>query len=424
VSQGRQYKAVVVIFMNGGFDSYNLFTPHSECRHPDGTAKDYFAEYEAVRTGASIPKQPDNMRIPANQPQPCDYFQVHESLPFLRQLYNDGDLNFIANVGALVEPVTLEEYKDKTKELPPGIFAHNIMQRNMHNMDPTNYAAKGVLGRMIECFVNDENGFASDLYSLVGNIKMLEGVRAPDQVDRQNGVKRYREFDMFGPYAANMTRYESDSIMADTWATMLSSSLERSEIIGEKLDVVELETDFADDSSFEQQMRQVSKLIKLRTNFSTERAVFVVQQGGFDTHNTFDLDTRLAPINAGKASFEAEMKAQGAWDDVLVMTVSDFGRTLTSNGQGTDHAWSGNHLMASGSLKGGNIHGNYPSTLTEDNPKHLGRGRMIPDHGWEFMWHPAAEWFGVVSDECLDHTLPNRRFFEGELPAVDDMFNL
>jgi uncharacterized protein YceK len=35
----------------------------------------------------------------------------------------------------------------------------------------------------------------------------------------------------------------------------------------------------------------------------------------------------------------------GIWDGVTVVTVSDFGRTLTSNGLGTDHAWGGNHFI-------------------------------------------------------------------------------
>jgi cullin-associated NEDD8-dissociated protein 1 len=339
-------------------------------------------------------------------------------------LYNDGDLNFIANVGALIEPITGQEYRDKSKATPPGIFAHNIMQRNAQNLDPSNYAAKGVLGRMIDTFMRRVGGFASDIYSRVGNIKILEGVRAPDQIDRQNGVQRYTEYDTYAPLVNNMTRYDSENIFSDTWANVLSTALERAEVIGAKLEATTLDTPFNEEQAFSQQMMQVAKLIKLRNNFSSERAVFMVDQTGFDTHNTFDLPTRLEPINTGMASFVQEMKAQDVWDDVVVLSISDFGRTLTSNGQGTDHAWNGNYFIASGSLKGGRILGTYPDTLTEQNEKHLGRGRMIPEHSWEFMWDPVARFFGVDNEEDLEYVLPNVRNFEGLLPNVDDMFTL
>ena len=38
-------------------------------------------------------------------------------------------------------------------------------------------------------------------------------------------------------------------------------------------------------------------------------------------------------------AFVSEMKSQGIWNDITLVSLSDFGRTLTSNGEGTDHAW-------------------------------------------------------------------------------------
>eukprot|EP01083_Nonionella_stella_P122430 368341_1 len=86
-------------------------------------------------------------------------------------------------------------------------------------------------------------------------------------------------------------------------------------------------------------------------------------------------------------AFQAEMKRQGVWDDVVVVSVSDFGRTLTSNGAGTDHAWAGNHFILGGKVKGGKFHGKYPDTLKPDGDLNLGgRGRLVPTLGWESMW--------------------------------------
>ena len=67
----------------------------------------------------------------------------------MKDLYNDGDAAFIANMGALVEPVTKEDFVKKRKRFPPNLFSHNVMQRSMHNVHAQDAAAKGVLGRIV-----------------------------------------------------------------------------------------------------------------------------------------------------------------------------------------------------------------------------------------------------------------------------------
>ena len=74
------------------------------------------------------------------------------------------------------------------------------------------------------------------------------------------------------------------------------------------------------------------------------------------------------------------MKAQGIFEDVAIVTMSDFGRTLTWNGAGTDHGWGGHHFIVGGGLNGSTIHGRYPETLGPDGDLNYspGRGRIIP----------------------------------------------
>jgi cullin-associated NEDD8-dissociated protein 1 len=64
---------------------------------------------------------------------------------------------------------------------------------------------------------------------------------------------------------------------------------------------------------------------------------------------------------------------QGVWGNVTIVSASDFGRTLTSNGLGTDHAWGGNHFVVGGSVKGGQVLGNYPSDLSDDGSQNIGQ---------------------------------------------------
>ena len=67
------------------------------------------------------------------------------------------------------------------------------------------------------------------------------------------------------------------------------------------------------------------------------------------------------------------MQSQGLWDSVTVVTLSDFGRTLTSNGLGTDHGWGGNMFLFGGAVRGGQVLGTYPDELGDSSPVNLGR---------------------------------------------------
>ena len=122
-SQDRPYKAIVVLFFNGGADTYNLIVPHSNC-----AASDLYAEYEAVR-GPAIALAKETL-LPFNVSagsQPCGMFGLHPELPVLHDLYHSGEACFVANVGTLVEPVTKETWK-KRPEKPNSLFAHNAQQ--------------------------------------------------------------------------------------------------------------------------------------------------------------------------------------------------------------------------------------------------------------------------------------------------------
>ena len=50
-----------------------------------------------------------------------------------------------------------------------------------------------------------------------------------------------------------------------------------------------------------------------------------------------DLSLLLSEANAALQCFINDMKLQGIWEDVTIVSASEFGRTLTSNGAGTDH---------------------------------------------------------------------------------------
>mmetsp|Transcript_6554 Transcript_6554/g.12339 ORF Transcript_6554/g.12339 Transcript_6554/m.12339 type:complete len:163 (+) Transcript_6554:11840-12328(+) len=123
-------------------------------------------------------------------------------------------------------------------------------------------------------------------------------------------------------------------------------------------------------------------------------------------------------------AFVSEIKNMGLWDNVALIQVSDFARTLNPNsGDGTDHAWGGNYMLLGGSVKGGQILGEYPHDLTDDGPLTLGRGRMIPTTPWDAVFRGLATWLGVPESQ-MTNVLPNIKKFESFLLFNDDdMFN-
>merc|ERR1711907_237004 len=103
----------------------------------------------------------------------------------------------------------------------------------------------------------------------------------------------------------------------------------------------------------------------------------------------------MGDIDDSLKAFVTEIKAQGVFDSTVIATESDFGRSLQSNGAGTDHAWAGNHMILGGKVKGGSVLNDFPSSLLDGNDQDAGRGRLIPKYPWESMMTPIAEWLGV-----------------------------
>merc|ERR1712176_768485 len=103
--------------------------------------------------------------------------------------------------------------------------------------------------------------------------------------------------------------------------------------------------------------------------------------------------------------------------DTVLVTSSDFGRSLTSNGAGTDHAWAGNHIVLGGNVKGGHVFNDFPSSLLEGNDQDAGRGRLIPKYPWESMMVPIAEWMGVEESDQAS-VFPNLANFDSSSQII------
>lgn len=422
--QGREYKAVIVLYLQGGADSYNMLVPHSGCDVGAATSGvDVRQQYEDIRgqfaldADELLPIQSDDGS------QPCSTFGLHEEMETVQALYEDGDATMVANIGNLVETMTSAEYNDRSGRRPSGIFAHNTQTMHAHTV----YAASpkgtyGMLGRMVDSITGktyeyDATGqpYRANSYSLAGTTKILDGETHAETLSPTDGNIKFLMADDpdLGDYVENTTDHHSHSYMAETYTSLFDLSATRSAELSAVLDHTETMTEFAQDTNTNRAFHQASRIIKARNELESERDVFYLSLGSFDHHTNLPaaLKSKLSDMDDAIGAFVGEMKAQGMWDNVTIVTASEFGRTLDGNGFGSDHGWGGNHMVLGGSVAGGTIKGEYPTDLSEDTGVlNIGRGRIIPTTSWEAVWNGVAQWFGVEEAD-MDDVLPGRASF-------------
>jgi uncharacterized protein (DUF1501 family) len=155
----------------------------------------------------------------------------------------------------------------------------------------------------------------------------------------------------------------------------------------------------------------VARMIAARNALGHKRQIYAVTLGGFDTHDDqlADHPVLLATLSQALAAFYEATVELGVADSVTAFTGSDFGRTLSSNGDGSDHGWGSHHFVVGGSVKGGRFYGRMPD-LTRDGPDDSGQGRIIPTTSVDQYVATLASWFGVTNGD-IDQILPNLRNF-------------
>ena len=266
---------------------------------------------------------------------------MHPRLSTVHRLFNEGDAAFLTNVGTLVEPITKAEYLAREKRVPPSLFAHNVQVKVTQSMHPQDSVATGVLGRMVDVLSRDRGSTAAyrtGTYSLAGVTKMVEGEQAPTVLDGSGVVTFEHQAELEEPIS-EITGSPYTSVFGETWAHLLRDSLNTSQTLRAATSAVSLSASFPS-TGLGSQFEQVARTVGARGSLGEERQVFYVTLGGFDTHSSLKdtVDQKFVEVDGALAAFEQEMKAQGVWQDVVLLSSSDFGRTYASNGAGTVRA--------------------------------------------------------------------------------------
>jgi uncharacterized protein (DUF1501 family) len=161
-----------------------------------------------------------------------------------------------------------------------------------------------------------------------------------------------------------------------------------------------LATSFDSSNSLALQLQMVAKLIGARTALGAKRQVFFVSLGGFDLHDLLVAQHPglLSNVDGALASFQAAMTELGVANQVTTFTGSDFGRTLTSNGDGSDHGWGAHHFVMGGAVKGGTFFGSLPE-YGVGGAHDVGQGRLLPTTGVDQLGATLATWMGVSASD-------------------------
>ncbi len=392
------YRALVCLFLFGGNDSFNVLVPRS-------TAE--WSAYAASRQNLAVP-QTDLLPINPLNPDGAQY-GVHPSMPGLQTLFEGGQAAFVANVGPLLAPTTKQQYNNKEVPLPPQLFSHNDQQDQWHALRGRTLSDTGWGGRMADLIrLNVANQQLATNVSLAGNTLFQSG---DDTVAYTMGATGPTPFQGFGAtgFALEQRRaFERiigasyDSIYARAFAEVQQRAVQTADRVTTAIgspNQLPFTTVFPT-SPLGQQLQTVARLIAVRGPLAMQRQIFFVSTGGFDSHDDqlINQPNLLSNISACLAAFYAATVELGVANAVTTFTQSDFGRTLTSNGDGTDHAWGGVQIVVGQSVRGRQIVGRYPS-LALNGPDDVGGGRMIPGVSADQYAATLARWFGIADVE-------------------------
>ncbi|WP_454798413.1 DUF1501 domain-containing protein [Novosphingobium lindaniclasticum] len=401
------YKALVCVFLVGGNDHANTLPPYDAPNYAlYRTPRDEIAiERELL---AATVLQPDN-DLGGRQ------FALNPALMPLLPVFNQGSLAVLLNVGTLIRPLVKSQYNLWSKNVPPRLFSHRDQQeffRTCNVNDPTT----GWAGRIGDLLQSSNSNKAMTCISTNGRTVFLFGSQTVPYSIGTAGANEllagdealYKSEALYDSLVRVMTEAGGGMFSRDH-ASAASRAINLSARFNSALDGMPASSFplFPAENDLASRLQAVARTIAVSSELGTNRQVFYVTMGGFDTHNGIpDKHPVLlaALANALKAFFDTTVQL-GVSDKVTTFTASDFGRTLSSNGDGSDHGWGGTHFIMGGAVKGRRTYGTPPAIGIGTNDD-VGGGRLLPTTSVDQYAATLASWFGVAAND-LPLVLPN-----------------
>ncbi|HVF36005.1 MAG TPA: DUF1501 domain-containing protein [Candidatus Saccharimonadia bacterium] len=468
------YKAIVCLYLGGGSDSWNLLVPtganadgqYSHARYVTARNGLYSA---ANPTGLAIPNVPVTGALPPAIPLGgAGNLGLNPFAPELASLYNTGRLALLPNIGTLREPITRATFN--TRRRPPQLYSHNDQTTLWHIGSSTTTQTTTGFGGMIAGYTANTNTLGlPPAISIAGQTRYLVGER----FGSGDPVFPFQMSTSATTPATALTNYSATSTapgeaarrgalvellnaaypspLSTEYADIVDRSLVLSRDINAEIASLSASSNpvaYPVNTSVADQLRSVARMIRISrpgfvppaapapeppyASINANRQVFYVSTGGYDTHNgqitslgATGHHLLLQRLSQAVNWFYNEMAAIGMADEVVLFTMSDFGRTINSNGNGTDHAWGGVQFVVGGPgavSGGGNTFGRYPRieldvSGNDPNGESFSRGQMLPTLAVDQLGATLARWMGVDDGARLLEIFPNLDNFTGLLAS-------
>lgn len=433
------YKALVCVFLTGGNDYANTVVTYDDAS---------YNAYSALRGGGAGQSAGGialaradltaTLLNPGAALPGARQYALHPAMGGLAGLFNSGKAAVQLNVGPLLAPLTRAQYDSVdhvNNPRPANLFSHNDQQSIWQSSSPEG-ATVGWGGKMGDLAMSSNGSALFTCISVAGNAVLLSGDAAlqyqigTDQAVKINSVSG-------SVYGSAAVRDAMQTIVQASSGQLLENDynrVTRRAIAGEGQMTAALNAVPASSAPFSAftagnplsaQLRMVARIIASRNALSCKRQVFFVSLPGFDTHDNLiaQHSTLMGRVSGALTEFYNATVALGVDKQVTAFTASDFGRTLSFNGDGSDHGWGGHHLMVGGAVKGQAFYGSAPpvsvgNTGAPEDQWHVGQGRLLPSTSVDQYAGTLAKWFGVADAE-RNAILPHLGRFGGAGYPVD-----
>ncbi len=438
---GDGYKALVCVFLQGGNDHGNTVVP------VDATGHALYARLRgalATQRAQLLPLSPLST-APAVNGLGAGQLALSPALPKLQCLFNtERRLAVLLNIGPLQQPTTLAQFRARSVALPPKLFSHNDQQSvwQSHAAEGSTVGWGGVIGD--QGLLLNRAAQATESLScvnLAGNAVYLAGQAAgqfmvnplgPDRLLALQPSNMLGSQDCVDAFKALVgTQEPAVHRLAKEHSAIMRRAMDTNAVLLDKLAAITLPAERTQPSGnpLADQLRTAARIMAAHRDLGASgtggaglrRQVFFVSLGGFDLHDNLSGQhpVLLAQLDEALAQLDADLDAVQMRDQVTAFTASDFGRTLSSNGDGSDHGWGSHHFVLGGAVQGGRFWGDWPEVTDHDTgAQNIGQGRLLPTMAVDHLAEALARWMGVTDTTALDRIAPHRAAFAGSSPLT------
>ncbi len=417
------YRALVCVFLQGGNDGHGTVI---------ATDPDSYAAFTQARSGAPGLAYPLGNLLPIvlNTPQSGRTFALNPALTGVQNLFNAGRAAIVANTGTLIEPVTKAQVNANSAPLPASLFSHFDQTAAWQAIASNGGSAEhvgwgGAVADLIESMNMNSNSMFTCISTagialfLAGQTSFQLNVTSAGPIPISGLAQP-----LFGSQAGSdaltsILSADETNLFAKEYEVVVQRSIEAQALLASAmlpagaggvpnpLQYLDPVSNKLTDNPLAVSLQTVARIIGGRASLGVNRQIFYVQLGSYDTHNNQATHHAQLLTQLGQALeyFDGLMTAAGIGNQVTTFTASDFGRTLTSNSNGTDHGWGSHHLVVGGAVKGQDMYGEYP-VVGVDQTNDVGAGRLIPTTAVDQYAGTLARWFGL-SDGQIRQVFPN-----------------